>query len=105
MIVVDMATLLTVGSNRADSADADSAGAQVSLSGRRRRRLVKVAEAAVTPLEPADILDLFRPLRAGAELRGKITAVKAETADAATIAIQPGRDWAGHIPGQYVRVG
>ena len=28
-----------------------------------------------------------------------------ETADAATIVIQPGADWAGHMPGQYVRIG
>ena len=28
-----------------------------------------------------------------------------ETADAATIEIRPGADWAGHVPGQYVRIG
>ena len=28
-----------------------------------------------------------------------------ETADAATIVIRPGKDWAGHVPGQYVRIG
>ncbi|CAN5139940.1 NADPH oxidoreductase [soil metagenome] len=91
-----MATLLT--------AAPDAPGA-TSLPGRLRRRVAKVAEAAVTPLQPADILDLFHPLRAGAELRGKITAIKPETADAATIEIKPGKDWAGHIPGQYVRIG
>lgn len=70
-----------------------------------RARLERVANAAVTPLVPADYLDLFNPLRAGAELRGKVVAVTPETADAATIVIRPGRDWAGHVPGQYVRVG
>ncbi len=70
-----------------------------------RARLERVANAAVTPLVPADYLDLFDPLRAGAELRGKVVAVTPETADAATIVIRPGRDWAGHVPGQYVRVG
>lgn len=80
-------------------------------SGRRpgsaslRARLERIANAAVTPLVPADYLDLFNPLRAGAELRGKVVAVTPETADAATIVIRPGRDWAGHVPGQYVRVG
>lgn len=58
-----------------------------------------------TPLLPADYLDLFDPLRLGAELRGRIMAVHPETADAATIEIRPGADWAGHIPGQYVRIG
>jgi ferredoxin-NADP reductase len=31
--------------------------------------------------------------------------VQPETADAATIVIRPGADWAGHVPGQYVRIG
>ncbi|MDQ1105780.1 ferredoxin-NADP reductase [Nocardioides zeae] len=70
-----------------------------------RARLERIANAAVTPLVPADYLDLFNPLRAGAELRGRVVAVTPETADAATIVIRPGRDWAGHVPGQYVRVG
>jgi ferredoxin-NADP reductase len=48
---------------------------------------------------------MFAPLRAGAELRGRIEAVVPETADAATIVIRPGADWAGHVPGQYVRIG
>lgn len=69
------------------------------------RRLTRVAEAITTPLLPADYLDLFAPLRPGAELRGRIVAVHPETAAAATIVIQPGADWAGHLPGQYVRIG
>lgn len=70
-----------------------------------RRRLLRLAEWATTPLLPADYLDLFDPLRPGAELRGRVIAVEPETADAATIVIQPGADWAGHVPGQYVRIG
>ena len=31
--------------------------------------------------------------------------VQPETADAATLVIRPGADWAGHVPGQYVRIG
>jgi stearoyl-CoA 9-desaturase NADPH oxidoreductase len=72
---------------------------------RLRDRVRRLAEAAVTPLELSDVLDVFHPLRAGAELRGKIVSVTAETAESATIVIKPGRDWAGHVPGQYVRVG
>ncbi|QIK67609.1 ferredoxin reductase [Nocardioides sp. HDW12B] len=68
-------------------------------------RLVRFAEAATTPLLPADYLDLVHPLRSGADLRGRIEEVQAETADAATIVIRPGADWAGHVPGQYVRIG
>ncbi len=70
-----------------------------------RQRLVRLAEAATTPLLPADYLDLFSPLRSGADLRGRIVDVIPETADAATIVIRPGADWAGHVPGQYVRIG
>jgi ferredoxin-NADP reductase len=72
---------------------------------RWRDRLVRAAEAATTPLLPADYLDLFAPLRSGADLRGRVVAVHPETADAATLVIRPGADWAGHVPGQYVRVG
>lgn len=65
----------------------------------------KLASAIATPVLPDDYLDMFAPLRAGAELRGRITAIHRETADAATIVITPGRSWAGHVPGQYVRIG
>lgn len=70
-----------------------------------RARLTRFAEAATTPLLPADYLDLVAPLRSGAELRGRVEAVLPETADAATLVIKPGADWAGHVPGQYVRIG
>jgi stearoyl-CoA 9-desaturase NADPH oxidoreductase len=70
-----------------------------------RARALKLAEAATTPLVPGDFLDLFAPLRAGAELRGRVESVHPETSDAATLVIRPGADWRGHVPGQYVRVG
>ncbi len=53
-----------------------------------RQRLRRVAEAAVTPLDPADVLDVFHPLRRGAELRGRIVEVRAETSESATIVRQ-----------------
>src|SRR3954463_3446265 len=70
-----------------------------------RDSLRRVAEAAVTPLELSDVLDVFHPLRRGADLRARIVEVRAETHQSATIVLQPGRDWSGHVPGQYVRVG
>jgi ferredoxin-NADP reductase len=76
-----------------------------ALSRKVRARLGRLAELAATPLVPADYLDVFNPLRAGADLRGRIEEIHPETADAATIVIRPGADWAGHVPGQYVRVG
>ncbi|WP_121254310.1 ferredoxin reductase [Nocardioides ferulae] len=71
-----------------------------------REGLRRIAEAAVTPLELDDVLDVFHPLRGGTPgLRGRIVEVRPETAEAATLVIKPGKDWAGHRPGQYVRVG
>jgi stearoyl-CoA 9-desaturase NADPH oxidoreductase len=70
-----------------------------------RDGLRRIAELAATPLVPDDYLDLLNPLRSGADLRGRIVEVRHETADAATIVIRPGADWAGHVPGQYVRIG
>ncbi|WP_235535879.1 ferredoxin reductase [Nocardioides sp. Root190] len=76
-------------------------------SGRLTSGLRNLLDSAVTPLTVDDLLDHFAPLRTGAAagLQGRIVSVESETADAATIVIKPGRDWAGHIPGQYVRVG
>jgi ferredoxin-NADP reductase len=91
------------------SVQTNSAPAKERAPLRRRvtplARLAALAEWVTTPLLPADYLDLFDPLRAGADLRGRIVAVEPETADAATIVIRPGADWAGHVPGQYVRIG
>jgi ferredoxin-NADP reductase len=67
--------------------------------------VAQVAEAVVTPLVPADYLDLVAPLRAGADLRARVLDVVRETPDAVTLVLRPGRDWAGHTAGQYVRVG
>jgi ferredoxin-NADP reductase len=76
-----------------------------ALRDKARQRAVQVAEAVSSPLVPADFLDLFAPLRRGADLRGKVVAVHPETPDAATLVIRPGADWAGHRPGQYLRIG
>ncbi|MEU3722536.1 ferredoxin reductase [Streptomyces sp. NPDC031705] len=70
-----------------------------------RSRAWKLLEMVTTPLLPSDYLDLVSPLRAGADLRGRIEAVHPETVDAATLVIRPGRGWRGHTAGQYVRIG
>lgn len=75
------------------------------ISRSRRSRFWRVAEAVTTPLAPADYLDLFAPLRPGADLRARVVAVEPETADAATLLLKPGADWDGHVPGQYIRIG
>ncbi|MGV1007722.1 MAG: ferredoxin reductase [Dermatophilaceae bacterium] len=70
-----------------------------------RERVWRVAELVTTPLLPSDYLDLIDPMRAGADLRGKIVDVRPETAESATVTIRPGRGWKGHVPGQYIRIG
>ncbi|WP_030699635.1 ferredoxin reductase [Streptomyces albidoflavus] len=70
-----------------------------------RSRAWKLLEMVTTPLLPSDYLDLVSPLRAGADLRGRIEAVRPETRDAATVVIRPGLGWRGHTAGQYVRIG
>lgn len=79
---------------------APSGPLQTALRGARR-----LAEALATPLVPEDYLDLFDPMRAGADLRGRIVDIRPETPGAATITIEPGKSWNGHTPGQYIRIG
>jgi ferredoxin-NADP reductase len=75
------------------------------VAARLRDRAVDLFGLMTTPLLPADYLDLVSPLRAGADLRGRIVEIHPETRDAVTLVIQPGRGWAGHVPGQYIRIG
>ncbi|MCO6009240.1 ferredoxin reductase [Actinoallomurus purpureus] len=67
--------------------------------------LVGAVRWLTTPLFPEDYLSLVNPLWCGRELRGRIEAIHAETADAATLVIRPGRGWIPHKPGQWVRIG
>lgn len=70
-----------------------------------RHRVRRLAHQLATPLVPADFLDMINPLRPGADLCGRIVAIRRETADAVSLEIKPGADWRGHRPGQHVRVG
>ena len=74
-------------------------------TGRIADRATGFVGLITTPLLPSDYLDLVNPLRAGADLRGRIVEIRPETRDAVTVVIKPGRGWAGHVPGQYVRIG
>ena len=78
---------------------------RASAVGFARGSLARFAERLTTPLLPSDYLDVIDPLLSGAQLRGRIVEIHPETRDAVTVVIQPGRGWAGHIPGQYVRLG
>jgi len=58
-----------------------------------------------SPRRPEDYLDMFHPLRRGADLRGRVVAVRPEAGGAVTVVLRPGVAWRPHVPGQYVRVG
>jgi ferredoxin-NADP reductase len=70
-----------------------------------RERLARAAALATAPVLPEDFLDLFAPLRRGADLRGRVVSIDPETRDAVTVVIKPGRGWTSHVPGQYIRIG
>jgi ferredoxin-NADP reductase len=97
-------TVLLIAQNGTMTAVLPSQRAATSRPG-LRGILWRVAEAVATPVLPDDYLDLVAPLRAGADLRGRVVSVTPETRDAATVLIRPGRGWQGHVPGQYVRIG
>jgi ferredoxin-NADP reductase len=70
-----------------------------------RMQLLRAARAFTTPLLPDDYLEMINPLWSTRELRGRVERICRETDDAVTVEIRPGYEWAGHTPGQYVRVG
>lgn len=69
------------------------------------RRLEVTARWLTSPLLPEDYLGLINPLWAAGDPCGRIEAVHAETADATTLVIRPGRGWTAHRPGQWVPIG
>ncbi len=71
----------------------------------RSRLAALFGRSLVTPLIPADYLELVNPLRFGRSLQGRIEQLVDETADARTLVIQPGRAWRAHRPGQFVSIG
>ncbi len=70
-----------------------------------RRRALELLRSFTSPLRPDDYLELVNPLWSTRELRGRVASVRRESADAVTIAIKPGWEWPGHLPGQYLRLG
>jgi ferredoxin-NADP reductase len=63
------------------------------------------ATSLTTPLLPEDYLGLLNPLWSTRARHGRVTEVRRETADAATLVIRRGRGWAPHRAGQWVRIG
>jgi stearoyl-CoA 9-desaturase NADPH oxidoreductase len=76
------------------------------LLSRGVRHLRGGAARLTSPLLPDDYLSMINPLWSARELRGRVVTVIPETADAATLVIQPGWGWRfDHEPGQYVGIG
>jgi hypothetical protein len=70
-----------------------------------RQRALHAVRSLFSPLLPDDYLELINPLWSTQELRGRIERIERETPDAVTVLIRPGYKWAGHQPGQYLRIG
>jgi ferredoxin-NADP reductase len=70
-----------------------------------RRRLAGAARRLTTPLLPEDYLALINPLWSGADPRGRVEAVRHEAPGVASLLIRPGTAWAGHRPGQWLKIG
>jgi ferredoxin-NADP reductase len=70
-----------------------------------RLHALRALRSLFSPLLPDDYLELIDPLWSTRELRGRIERIVPETAEAATVLIRPGHEWAGHRPGQYLRIG
>src|SRR6185295_9812775 len=70
-----------------------------------RQRALHAVRSLFSPLLPDDYLELINPLWSTQELRGRIERIEQETRDAVTVLIRPGYEWAGHQPGQYLRIG
>lgn len=61
---------------------------------------------ATTPLLPDDYLHLLNPLWSAREMRGRVVSVVKETADSATVLIEPGWGFPRtYAPGQYLGIG
>lgn len=84
---------------------ANPRGSQDGLRARWGRRAWSLAEAMASPRDPGHYLDVFHPLRRGADLRARVCEVRAEAGGAVTVLLRPSASWRGHRPGQYVRVG
>ncbi|HET9876279.1 MAG TPA: ferredoxin reductase [Mycobacterium sp.] len=68
--------------------------------------LRRVVTRITTPLLPDDYLRLANPLWSARELRGRVLAVRRETADSATLVIKPGWGFTfDYRPGQYIGIG
>lgn len=66
--------------------------------------LLRWAEKLTTPFLPDDYLEQLNPLWSNRATYAKVLAVQPQTADAATLVLQAGRGWTGHVAGQYLRV-
>ncbi|MGW4715074.1 ferredoxin reductase [Nocardia sp. NPDC004260] len=84
----------------------EAPAASVAERGGKLNVLRGAVARVTTPLLPDDYLHLANPLWSARELRGRIVEVRKETADSATLVIQPG--WGfdfKYQPGQYIGIG
>jgi len=64
-----------------------------------------LAQALTWPHGVDGYLELIDPLMASREVRARVLAVQAETADCSTLVLKPNARWQGFEPGQHVQLG
>lgn len=67
--------------------------------------LVRRGAALTTPFLPDDYLSLLNPLWSTREIRARVLQIRPEAAGSATLELEPGIGWLGHLPGQYLGLG
>ena len=68
-------------------------------------RVTQITDLFAWPLKTSHYLELVNPLWTTHALQARVEEVWDETRDARTLTLRPGRNWRGHRPGQYVRLG
>ncbi|TWE10153.1 ferredoxin reductase [Rudaeicoccus suwonensis] len=66
---------------------------------------LRAAAVFTHPAPPHDFISLFNPLSSARQMRGVVSAVRAETTQSTTIAFRPGQGWSPHDAGQWARIG
>ncbi|GAB2545312.1 ferredoxin reductase [Nocardia heshunensis] len=68
--------------------------------------LLDLVQKTMTTPHPLDrYLELVRPTLARRSMRAEITHVRRSAVGSVTLTLKPGRQWTGHIAGQYIQIG
>ncbi|MVU76039.1 2Fe-2S iron-sulfur cluster binding domain-containing protein [Nocardia sp. ET3-3] len=68
--------------------------------------LIDLVQKTMTTPHPLDrYLELVRPTLVQRSMRAEITHVRRSAVGSVTLTLKPGRQWSGHVAGQYIQIG